>query len=223
MRNCNGDWAKAMEKLIMQNEQQFFESMKKVIDADIADELDPIDALSPEERGAFSRDLARHLMAMDAQSGEETLGNTETPELSLERAAAIQLVRDSSKVQVGFDRDKNSLTSIPANDTVWLMAAATESHDFSVVYQSERGIYAVEIFRGASQEDVLAQRGYVLIKVNAEYRAAYEGRRLSVSTRSDAGERPLAEAIVEDGEMYAEISLADLDTKRRDPISINVV
>jgi hypothetical protein len=85
------------------------------------------------------------------------------------------------------------------------------------------GHWEIGIYRGISAEDQAAGRGFLLLRVSPEVLATYEGRvaRIYVAAPElPEGERVLAEAAIEDGELYADISFAGLDLERRDAINV---
>ena len=110
--------------------------------------------------------------------------------------------------------------AVPSPVVLHLLAAAggDETPCFKVF--SPSGHWELGIYRGVSDEDSSAQRGFLLLRVNPEFRQSYEGRivRIFVSTTDD--ERVLAEGEIRDGELYVDISFAGLDLERRDAVNV---
>jgi hypothetical protein len=110
--------------------------------------------------------------------------------------------------------------SVPSPVVLHLLAAAggDETPCFKVF--SPSGHWELGIYRGMSDEDRAAQCGFLLLRVNPEFRENYEGRiaRIFVSTAND--ERVLAEEEIRDGELYVDISFAGLDLERRDAVNV---
>jgi hypothetical protein len=110
--------------------------------------------------------------------------------------------------------------AVPSPVVLHLLAAAggDETPCFKVF--SPSGHWELGIYRGMSDDDRAAQRGFLLLRVNPEFRENYEGRiaRIFVSTAVD--ERVLAEEEIRDGELYVDISFAGLDLERRDAVNV---
>ena len=114
-----------------------------------------------------------------------------------------------------------ALNRQPADHEVFhLLAAATEESHQGLVCKSASGLWTLEIFAGQSPEDLAARKGQVLLSVDSDHRATYEGRSARVFVMTPDGECVLAAAAVKDGEMFAEISLAGLDLLRRDAVNV---
>lgn len=108
----------------------------------------------------------------------------------------------------------------PLSDSFLLLAAASNTSDGAILCHSQSGLWTIEVFVGQSEEDRAAERGTLLLTVEPDHRATYEGRLARVFVRRDGEERILAEATVCDGEVYAEISLCGLDLRSRDAVSV---
>jgi len=102
----------------------------------------------------------------------------------------------------------------------FLLAAASERNDQSLLCVSQSGLWTLEIFVNKSPEGQSTDRGQVLLSVHPDHRATYEGRRARIFVHEAEGERVLAEAVVRDGELFADISLAGLDLHRRDAVNV---
>ncbi|HLQ90880.1 MAG TPA: hypothetical protein VK148_12675 [Xanthobacteraceae bacterium] len=101
-----------------------------------------------------------------------------------------------------------------------LLAASSEKNDQSLLCVSQSGLWTLEIFVGKAPEGQPAERGQVLLSVHPDHRATYEGRQARIFVHAQDGERVLAEAIVRDGELFADVSLAGLDLHRRDAVNV---
>ena len=101
-----------------------------------------------------------------------------------------------------------------------LLAASSEKNDQSLLCVSQSGLWTLEIFVGKTPEGHTAERGQVLLTVHPDHRATYEGRQARIFVDTPQGERVLAEAIVRDGELFADISLTGLDLHRRDAVNV---
>jgi hypothetical protein len=110
--------------------------------------------------------------------------------------------------------------AVPSPVVLHLLAAAggDETPCFKVF--SPSGHWELGIYRGLSDDDKAAQRGFLLLRVNPEFRESYEGRiaRIFVATAED--ERVLAEGEIRDGELYVDVSFAGLDLERRDAVNV---
>ncbi len=110
--------------------------------------------------------------------------------------------------------------ALPPPETFRLLAAASGSEDQAIVCHSTTGLWTLQTFPGLSAADRAAGRASLLVTVNAEHAASYEGLKLRAFVTVGGQERVLAEDIVRDGSVFAEISLAGLDLRNRDPVSV---
>jgi hypothetical protein len=101
-----------------------------------------------------------------------------------------------------------------------LLAASSGKNDQSLLCVSHSGLWTLEIFVGKTPAGQPAERGQVLLSVHPDHRGTYEGRRARVFVHTTEGERVLAEAIVRNGELFADISLAGLDLHQRDAVNV---
>jgi hypothetical protein len=101
-----------------------------------------------------------------------------------------------------------------------LLAASSEKNDQSLLCVSKSGIWTLEIFVGKMPEGQPAEHGQVLLSVHPDHRATYEGRQARIFVHTQDGERVLAEAVVRDGELFADISLIGIDLHRRDAVNV---
>jgi hypothetical protein len=85
---------------------------------------------------------------------------------------------------------------------------------------SPSGHWELGIYRGMSDDDQAAQRGFLLLRVNPEFREGYEGRIARIFVSTAENERVLAEDEIRDGELYVDISFAGLDLERRDAVNV---
>ena len=108
----------------------------------------------------------------------------------------------------------------PPSEAFQLLAAASASDDQAIVCHSATGLWTLQTFPGMSAADRAAGRGTLLVTVDPEHAASYEGLKLRAFVVVDGAERVLAEDIVRDGSVFAEISLAGLDLRNRDPVSV---
>ncbi|TPN37996.1 hypothetical protein FKO01_07165 [Mesorhizobium sp. B2-3-3] len=107
----------------------------------------------------------------------------------------------------------------PAADIFHLRAAASESLREGLACTSQSGLLTLEIFvaRGSGEPPT---RGQVLLSIHSDHRAAFEARTALIFVRTDDGERVLADSVIRNGEMLADIDLAGLDLARRDAINV---
>jgi len=108
----------------------------------------------------------------------------------------------------------------PAAEIFLLRAAASGGTQEGLVCTSQSGLWMLEIFVGQSEADRSEGRGQVLLSVHPDHRATYEGRTARIFVAGPEGERVLAEAPVEGGELCADITLAGLDLQHRDAINV---
>jgi hypothetical protein len=110
--------------------------------------------------------------------------------------------------------------AVPSPVVLHLLAAAGGDETPSFKVFSPSGHWELGIYRGVSEDDSAAQRGFLLLRVNPEFRESYEGRivRIFVSTADE--ERVLAQGEIRDGELYVDISFAGLDLERRDAVNV---
>jgi hypothetical protein len=110
--------------------------------------------------------------------------------------------------------------AVPSPVVLHLLAAAGGDETSCFKVFSPSGHWELGIYRGMSDDDRAAQHGFLLLRVNPEFREGYEGRiaRVFVSTAQD--ERMLAEDEIRDGELYVDISFAGLDLERRDAVNV---
>lgn len=101
-------------------------------------------------------------------------------------------------------------------DEYFLPLAAASGEANAVLCRSQSGLWTLEVFA----ETAVAENGHLLLSVHPDHRATYEGRMARIFVRSGESERVLAEATVRDGEIYAPVSLAGLDLRRRDAVSV---
>jgi hypothetical protein len=102
----------------------------------------------------------------------------------------------------------------------FLLAAASEKSDQGLLCVSQSGLWTLEIFVGKAAPGQPTEHAQVLLSVHPDHRATYEGRRARIFVHADEGERVLAEAIVRDGELFADVSLAGLDLHQRDAVNV---
>jgi hypothetical protein len=138
---------------------------------------------------------------------------------------ALQTVRDESEPPAHLVAGAIALHGqARAPDTLAerfsLLAASSEKNDQSLLCVSHSGLWTLEIFVGKAPEGQPAERGQVLLSVHPDHRATYEGRQARIFVHAQDGERVLAEAIVRDGELFADVSLAGLDLHRRDAVNV---
>ena len=100
------------------------------------------------------------------------------------------------------------------------LAAAHGSTDQAIVCRSTSGLWTLQTFPGMSAADRAAGRASLLVTISPEHAASYEGLMLRAFVTAGGEERVLAEAVVRDGAAFAEISIAGLDLRNRDPISV---
>jgi hypothetical protein len=110
--------------------------------------------------------------------------------------------------------------SAPPIERFELLAAASQKAHQGLLCTSQSGLWTLEVFVGQSAEDRTADRGQVLLSVHPDHRATYEGRMARIFVLTPEGERVLAEAIVRDGELCADIALAGLDLHLRDAVNV---
>lgn len=108
---------------------------------------------------------------------------------------------------------------LPKENFFLLAAASAEAHQ-GLHCTSQSGLWTLEIFVGKSPRDQADERGKVLLSVHPDHHATYEGRMARVFVTTPEGERVLAEAVVREGELCADISLAGLDLLKRDAVSV---
>jgi hypothetical protein len=134
---------------------------------------------------------------------------------------ALQTVRDESEPPAHLVA---AAIALYGQDTLAerfsLLAAASEKGDQSLLCISQSGLWTLEIFVGQAPEGRPAERGQILLSVHPDHRPTYEGRRGRIFVHTAAGERVLAEAVVRDGEIFADISLAGLDLHQRDAVNV---
>ena len=109
---------------------------------------------------------------------------------------------------------------VPPPETFLPLAAASGSMDQAIVRHSRTGLWTLETFPGMSAADRAAGRASLLITMNPEHAASYEGLTMRAFVTIGGEERVLAEAVVHDGSAFAEISLAGLDLRTRDAVSV---
>lgn len=101
-------------------------------------------------------------------------------------------------------------------DVFRLRAAASQPISEGLACTSQSGLLTLEIFR--AREDLA--HGQVLLTVHSDHRAAVEGRTARIFVKTEDGERVLAESVVRDGKLLADIDLTGLDPIRRDAINV---
>jgi hypothetical protein len=101
-------------------------------------------------------------------------------------------------------------------------AAATYSASRVINARSPTGIWTIEILEGVSEEDRAIGRGSILLTVDPEYQAAYEGliARVSVTAESADQALVLAEQEIRRGELYTSFSLPGLDLRSYSAINV---
>jgi anti-sigma factor RsiW len=104
----------------------------------------------------------------------------------------------------------------PPAETFLPLAAASDTESKAVLCRSQSGIWTLEIFVAAGD----ASRGFLLLSVHPDHRATYEGRKARVFVKRGDDEHVLAEETVHEGEIYAAISLVDLDLHARDAVNV---
>lgn len=97
-----------------------------------------------------------------------------------------------------------------------LLAAASERDEKAILCLSQSGIWTLEIFVATDEPE----KGCLLLSVHPDHRETYEGRAARVFTQIGNDERVLADEIVRNGEIYTPVSLAGLDLRTRDAISV---
>jgi hypothetical protein len=117
-------------------------------------------------------------------------------------------------------REPTVVPGVPRSDWFRPLAAASKTGDQAMVCHSDSGLWKLEVFVGQSERDRTLQQGYLLLTIDSEHRAAYEGRSVRVFVKADDEKRVLLEKVVHDGEVFAPISLAGLDLRAKDPIGI---
>jgi hypothetical protein len=104
----------------------------------------------------------------------------------------------------------------PALETFELLAAASGAGQESFRCRSQSGLWTLEPFFGATENG----RDYLLLEVDPAYRAAYEGRVARIFVKTGDRDLVLAEGTIRDGEVFAEVSLTELDLRHRDAVSV---
>jgi hypothetical protein len=111
-------------------------------------------------------------------------------------------------------------SALPSAEVFVLRAAASVEDHQGLVCASQSGLWTLRTFVGESAEDRAAGRGQVLLRVHPDHSPSYEGRTARIYVTTPEGERVLAEAVVRDGEVYADIILTGLDLYRRDAVNV---
>ena len=134
---------------------------------------------------------------------------------------AIAQVRDENAVPTHLITAAVALHgATPLVERFILLAAATKEAHQGLVCTSQSGLWTLEVFVGQSPQDQAVGRGQVLLSVHPDHRATYEGRTARIFVNTPEGERVLAEAPVQNGELCADIVLIGLDLHQRDAINV---
>ena len=155
---------------------------------------------------AFAEDLKSHTIAPPSHLVADARARLAGPVAGV-GAEVIPLRRPAPRV-------------LPPAETFQLLAAASGSEDQAIVCHSTTGLWTLQTFPGLSAADRAAGRASLLVTVNTEHAASYEGLKLKAFVTIGGEERVLAEDFVRDGSVFAEISLAGLDLRSRDPVSV---
>lgn len=107
----------------------------------------------------------------------------------------------------------------PIVTDVFRLRAAASGEPQDLLCRSQSGLFTIQTFTPRNDEGESAL-GQILLTVDPEHRAAYEGRVVRISVRTEEGERVIAEAEVHDGELLADFDRAGLDLTRRDAINV---
>jgi hypothetical protein len=110
--------------------------------------------------------------------------------------------------------------AVPLHERFSLLAAASLSEHGGLLCVSQSGLWTIQIFVGESAEDRAADRGQILLSVHPDHKPTYEGRHARIFVTLPQGERVLAEAVVQDGELFADITLKGLDLHLRDAVNV---
>jgi hypothetical protein len=110
--------------------------------------------------------------------------------------------------------------SLPASESFLALAAASAGEQRPVYCRSRSGIWTLEVFIEEPSEDPLDRRAQLLLTLQAEHRASYEGLTARVFVGSSEDTSVLTEQTVRNGEIYAEFELQDLDFWTRDAVSV---
>jgi hypothetical protein len=171
-------------------------------------------AMSVAERDALLIDPAAPAQFEAAEDFLVLAADSDAPPRLLDEAR--RLLAPSAEIVAlprGVRRD------LPA-EVFRLRAAAGKTPDNALLCRSESGVWTLEVFVEQSGLESGGDLASILLSVDADYRATYEGRRAKVFVTVGEGERVLVEADVRDGELYADVSLAGLDLHERDAISV---
>ncbi len=202
------------------------------VPARLADYLDGV--LDPDEQARFEALLAgepAELFEMEAARSfvDEMAARRQQPPADLLQTALSNVARDDlpeSRVvpmRLRSASGKHAEYSEPRfqpSDSFLLLAAAGASDSKAILCHSQSGLWTLEVFVGQSPRDRELERGYLLLSVQADHRATYEGRMARIFVKDGDSERILAEDIVHDGELYAEISLKGLQLRTRDAVNV---
>jgi len=112
------------------------------------------------------------------------------------------------------------LGAVALAESFELLAAASESGSHAILCCSQSGLWTLEVFDGRSERDQKSGRGYLLLTVHPDHSATYEGRAARVFVKFENEERVLAEEVVRNGEIYAEITLTGLDLRTKDAVNV---
>jgi len=110
--------------------------------------------------------------------------------------------------------------ALPPLQTYPLLAAASEDDGQAIVWHGEGGHWSLGTYPGMSKADRERQRGTLLLSINPEFAAAYEGLTARVTVMVDGIQRLLAEGVVVDGSLFAHVSFAGLDVRSRNALSV---
>ncbi len=166
----------------------------------------PADRARAEASVAFVEDVRR--------GGATALDNRVSDRLV---SAARSRLNDSVGEIIAFQRRPHAP---PAPESFRLLAASSGPPDQAIVCRSESGLWTLRTFPGISAADRAAGRCSLLVTVNQEQAAVYEGLMLRAFVMIGGQERVIIEDVVKDGAVFAEISATGLDLRNRDPISV---
>ena len=153
--------------------------------------------------------IGDHLMT----APDDLLTATET---SVHMAEIIPLHRPAAHQP----RAVRTLESTINSERFMLLAAASTQGDGALLCRSQSGIWTLEIFAPVSDQDRTAGHAVLLLSVDPEHRANYEGREARIFVELAEEVRVLAKAPVHAGEVFADISVLGLDLAGRDAVNV---
>ena len=109
---------------------------------------------------------------------------------------------------------------VPLFETFLPLAAASDSTNHGMVVQGGTGIWQLEVYAGISETECQEGLATIVLTVNAEHRASYEGGSVRVIAHVEGEPRVLAQGRVENGQFVADCSIKGLNLKSRDPLSV---